>query len=461
MMARVRALLTAWPRPDGAVLASVLLGLLVFAEIMLFGANSTDLALAFGGLWLLSLAMLLVGPRARRAVEQARLGWISLSFAAVLAVGLFSLTPVAVGGPHPIWRWVAGASSPASIVPYLTLVELLKLAALGAAFMIGAIIGQEDDRAKALIRWLLWLGLVYSLWAFAGRVLDPVLLFGGPRPFDPNRLSASLVSANSAATLFGALTLLNLVDLDRRVQFHSRGGRFNVRHIERLVSEIARPLIGLVAAATCLVLTFSRAGLGATAAIGVILIAGAVLARTGRGVLSAPILAILAILGGVTLAVLATNLEVFQDRLSFVDRDAATRATVYAAHWSAFRAASASGYGLGAFGRVNATLMNPSNVGVLGVLGAAHNVYLQWLEQAGVVDAAAMFACIGLIAIRISLGAMRRRRMRSWLVGILAVLALFLIHGVTDFAFEVPALATLLSLFLGLGCGVSGGQLDT
>ena len=94
-------------------------------------------------------------------------------------------------------------------------------------------------------------------------------------------------------------------------------------------------------------------------------------------------------------------------------------------------------------------------VGAALVLGAAHNVYLQWIEQAGVVGAALMFLCIGLIALRVMRGAWRRRRMRAWMVGILAVLALFLGQGLGDFALEVPAMAAFLSLLLGLGCGVA------
>ncbi len=46
--------------------------------------------------------------------------------------------------------------------------------------------------------------------------------------------------------------------------------------------------------------------------------------------------------------------------------------------------------------------------------------------------------------------------MRSWLVAVLGVLVLFLIQGAADFGLEVPALATFLSLLLGLGSGVAG-----
>ena len=195
------------------------------------------------GLWLLALALILSQSWARQALDRPGLTWIGLSFAAVLAAGALSLTPYAIGGPHPVWTWVPGVLPTASIDPYLTLIELIKLIALAAVFLIGALVGSDDERAKSFIRRLLLFGLAYSLWAFADRVTNPTQLFGAPRPFDPNRLSASLVSANTAATFFGALTVLNLIDLDR--QFRGRspgGGRFDIRRLERVLSRIALPL---------------------------------------------------------------------------------------------------------------------------------------------------------------------------------------------------------------------------
>lgn len=455
-------------------LGSALIGLLLFAEILLYGANATDLALGFSGFWFLALALVLTRDSARRALRGTGVVWIGLAFAGVLLAGAISLTPFAVGGAHPVWTWVADTTGPrsigppatASLDPYLTIVELVKLAALGAMFLIGATFGADDERAKSLIRWLLGLGLVYSLWAFTDRVTNPAWLFGAPRPFDPTRLSASLVSANTAATFFGALTLLNLIDLDRKFQIyqpsgkpgggHGAGRGFDIRQIERLTPKFALPLISLAAAATCLILTLSRGGLSASAAIIIILIGGASVARARQGALSAPAVATIAILIGIVLASGALNLGSLEDRLNFLGNDSLARNTIFAAHWAAFNAAPASGYGLGAFAHINSMIMSQANLAVLDLLGATHTVYIQWLEEAGVIGAAPMFICIALITLQIGRGAFRRRRMRTWLVGILAVLALFLIHGASDFALEVPAMAGLLSLLLGIGCGAAG-----
>jgi O-antigen ligase len=438
-----------------AAIAAFSVSLLLYAEILLFGGNATNLALGFSGAWLLMLALVLSQSWAQAALYTARVSWIGLLFGLVVLAGTLTLTPFALGGPHPVWTWVARGRATASVDPYLTVVELIKLASLAAAFLIGVVIGSDDERAASAIRWLLRVGLIFSLWAFVDRFLDPAKLLGGPR------LSASLGSANTAAVFFGALTLLNLVDLDRQFQRHrptgTRARGVDIHRLERLAPNIALPFVGLAAAATCLILTLSRGGLSATAAIAVVMMGAAGVARARRGALTGPTLAVVTILGGMVLASFALNLGSLQERLTFLHEDVANRDAVFAAHWTAFTAAPWSGYGLGSFAHINAMIMSQSNLAALGILGATHNVYLQWLEQAGLIGALPMFACVGMVALKIGRGAVRRSRMRSWLVGVLAVLVLFLIQGAADFGLEVPALATFLSLLLGLACGVAGG----
>lgn len=440
---------------------------LLFAEVMVYGANATDLALAFSALWFSALALLMGRRWARQALAQVRPGWIGLTFAAMFLACASALTPYAPGGPHPVWRWAADwlgagqAPNIGSIDPYMTVVELVKLAGLAAVFLIGALFGADDERAKSLLRWLLRFGLAYSVWAFVNQVTNPNELFGAPRTFAPERLSASLVSGNTAATFFGALTVLNLVDFDRTLQRHqARAGlelrALDLRTLEQLLGRTVTPLISLLAAVTCLILTLSRGGLSATAAVLVIVIGGATALRAPKGAVSVPALATTAVLGGLVLASFALNLGALQTRLSILGNDSLARKTIFAAHWAAFTASPLSGYGLGAFAHVNAMIMDRANLAALDLLGATHNVYLQWLELGGLVGAAPMFACVGLITLQIARGAVRRRRMRSWLVGVLAVLAVFLLHAATDFALEVPAMAAFVSLLLGVGCGLAG-----
>jgi O-antigen ligase len=441
------------PRWDAAALA---VALLLFAGHVMLGANRTDLSLAFAMAWFIALAVLTTRPWAEAALARARLLWPGAAFAAVLALAVLSLTPLAPGGVHAVWAWVGAPVKVGAIDPYATIVELVKLAALAAAFLIGCSFGADDDRARGLMRAVLQVGLVFSAWAFLDYVLNPNFLFGAARPFAPDRLSGAFGSPNTAATCFGALTLLNLVDVLRAYEGAGVGGRFYSSTLQRLLPRLARPLAGLALAATCLTLTQSRAGLAAAAAVAIVLAAVLALARAGQGGIRTPLIAIAAVALALVVGSAALNVDALQQRFLFLHADAALRSQIFAAHFAAFQAAPWGGYGLGSFARINGMILSGSNLAALQTIGAAHNVYIQWLEEAGVLGAAAMFATVALIALQLALGLARRRRMRPWLLAILAVLALYLLHGASDYALETPSMAAMLSLLLGLGAGIAG-----
>jgi len=429
----------------------VLVVALVYAGHLLFAANRNDLSVAFSAAWLLALPLLLSQAWARKSLDRTPLAWVGGCFGLVLLAGVLSLTPAFE--PHPAWSLVPGAIATVTIDPYSTWLELFKLLGLAAAFLAGASFGGDDDRAKQLIQGVLIAGLAYGLWAFFNFETSRTLLFGQPRQLDPSRLAGSLSSANIAATLFGALVVLNVADLMRRLerQREHRTGPLQLRHLEPMLQASAIPLVGLGVCLTCLVLTLSRTGLVVTpAAVAVFLGLRAILGAR-KGAVAAPLVSMLVIVAGLVIAGVALNMGVMGERLTSFHEDASSRAAVYAAHWAAFQASPWQGYGLGTFAHINNMAMNNANRDTLYGIGATHNVYIQWLEEAGLVGAVPMFATVALIAARIIQGLRTRQRVRLWLLAILTVLGVFLLHGATDFPLEVPSMTLFLSLFLGLG----------
>jgi O-antigen ligase len=207
---------------------------------------------------------------------------------------------------------------------------------------------------------------------------------------------------------------------------------------------------------TCLILTFSRGGIAATAVAAVVLVGALILTgERRRSVSGLALAAAAALLGGLVVLVGVTHADQLQQRFAAAQADGANRAQIFAAHWDAVVKAPLGGYGLGSFERVNGLIMNNANLAALDALGAAHNVYIQWIEQAGVPGAAAMFVTVAAIGASLAIAAVRRRRMRSWALGIMAMLLLFLLHGASDFALEVPSMTLWLSVMLGLGCGLT------
>jgi O-antigen ligase len=116
------------------------------------------------------------------------------------------------------------------------------------------------------------------------------------------------------------------------------------------------------------------------------------------------------------------------------------------------------GYGLGAFDIVNKLNLSASTFPVEWSARAAHNVYMQWLLEAGLIGAVPMFACIGLVLYRTWRGLSRRRRATGVVRGLIAASAVFLIHGWSDFALQVPAMAALFAVLLGLQLGLANAS---
>ena len=213
--------------------------------------------------------------------------------------------------------------------------------------------------------------------------------------------------------------------------------------------------MALALALTFLIRTFSRVGTAATvlltaALVGVVLLTGAL-----RHGVRAPML-----VGGaaVMLTVLAAFMllpqaDMLKQRVLTAQADRADPAAIYAAHWATAAEAPLCGYGLGSFKRVNGLIMTKANVAALGALGAAHNVNISWIEQAGTPGTATMFVTIA-IAAALCVAVVARRRMRSWLLGIEAALLVHL-HGVTDFALEASSIALWASVTLGLDSGLT------
>jgi len=417
----------------------------------LFGANRNDLSLAFSIAWLAALPLLLTQSWARSALNRTPLAGVGAAFGLVLLAGFLSLTPIFEA--HPIWTLSPGAIRTVTIDPYATQIELFKLSGLAAAFLAGASFGGDDDRAKQLIQGLLLGGIAYCVWAFFNFETSRNLLFGQPRHLDPSRLAASLSSANIAATLFGALVVLNVADLARRLdrQRQGRSGGFRLRHLDSLLQTAATPLVALVIALTCLVLTLSRSGIAASLAGVVVFLGVRAVIGARKGALAAPLLGMLAVVVGLVIASVALNIGAVGSRVATFHEDASSREAVFQAHWRAFLASPWQGYGLGTFGHINTMETNDANREQLYGLGATHDVYIQWLEEAGLVGALPMFATIALIAARIIRGLRERQRVRLWLLAILSVLGIFLLHGATDFPLEVPSMTLFLSLLLGLG----------
>jgi len=194
-------------------------------------------------------------------------------------------------------------------------------------------------------------------------------------------------------------------------------------------------------------LSASRMGVVATAVAASVLLLWETFEAKGQRL---PILIaglVLFVVAGVLM--LGSN-DLLWQRLDKVDGDLVVRGAIFGAHWKAFLASPLFGYGLGSFSDVNSQIMTAENYGNLWSIRATHNVYLQWLEEAGIIGSAPMFA---LISVLLAVGVWRTTQLRSGQTLLRALVVanlVVLIHGTTDYGLQVPSIAAFWAFLLGL-----------
>jgi len=426
-----------WWRTEARWL-SLLAPLAIFAGHMSWGAVLPKTALTLALACSLLLLAALATPGVRKDLEKLRgLRWPAILFAVTLFAILWSMTPFAPGGPHPVWKYVGVGPAASTMDKSQTLLELIKLLGLAGIFMLGCVLGASDSRARASLNVILALGAAMGFWAFlqfAGGALGP-----GVR-----RLGASFENPNTAATFFGMLLPLGLAGAISR----AASGRRDLAS--------AAPSIGAsLVFAACVLATASRGGFLATAAG---LVTFAVLQTFGAKAKWTP--ATIGLAAGIVIfaALLAVAGGGLISRLGESSWDLNGRRAIFTTHWHAFLGAPWMGYGLGTFDAVNRVLLDAETVGPMWVVRAAHNVYLTWLEQAGVVGAIPMFLAIASVLLITLRRAVARSRFKTALFALLAADIVILVHGATDFALETYSVAAFWSLLLGLQFSASQGS---
>jgi O-antigen ligase len=349
-------------------------------------------------------------------------------------VAIWTLTPWTPGGPHPVWAYVGMRPGASTIDKSATTIEIIKLLGLGCLFLVGAATGARDDRARYAIQLTLAVGVIFGLWAFFTTILDSYYL--------GRRLEAHFLNANTAGTVFAVLLLLAVAELARSL----KGGSLTRRFV--LGSACLTFVI-------CLFDTQSRSAVIAFLAGSFVFVALQLL--TGRMRLGGAAAAVLAGIIGLT-GVLVVAGDQLIERLLRSQQDALIRSEVWKIHWQAFLASPLLGYGLGTAETVSKIQMTASNYDATWNIRAILNVYLQWLEEGGLLGALPMFLCIAALVGMTARGMFRRTRMTTLLAGLLAIDAVVLVHGATDFALEVPSVAGFWAWLLGFQFSLSQGR---
>lgn len=409
--------------------------------VLIYGAHLARGAMSFEASQLVHfvtaglLAAILLVPGLRRdLLGVSGLLVLGVLFILLIAYALLSLTPWAIGGPQAVWAFTEAGSPAGTLDKTRTTGEIIRLIGLACVFVTGVAAGASDDRARIVLLAIFWAGVAYAFWAI-------IIFVAGLRIGEvsqSNRLEASLFNPNAAGTLFAVLLAIGF-GLSMRV-WRSAPPR------ERL-SRILPFAGGLLILITALGMSGSR---GATAALlaGLVVFAGLQF-LIGETRLTwrrtAPLLA-----ASAAVFALLLSSDLLLSRLGGIDAEFNNRTPLFAMHWDAFLARPWSGYGLGVFDILHQTLLDASTFESQWRVRGAHNVYLEWLLQVGVIGVVPMFAAIGFVLFRTVRGVFERSRMTSVLCALVAADVVFLVHGLSDFALEIPSMSLLWSFLLGL-----------
>lgn len=328
--------------------------------------------------------------------------------------------------------------------------ELAALGAAGALWLVARHGAKLERGGVMLWRASLLAGVLIALWAFVNYTLSPETLWGTEKPYHRDRVTGGFLSANTAATFFGLVSLMGLAELLIQLK----------RAFSRHALGLSLSLVATLLPATCLVLTASRAGIAFTGFAALMLTVWQIFAITRGDSASRRSLG-LAAAGGGAFIVLAGLVWTVSGELaaSRFDRvlDDTARQTLFEAYWQGVALAPVLGHGLGSFVFTNEMIATSRNADILQAQGAAHNVYLQWLLQAGWLGALAMWSVIAAMLYGVFQGLKRRRSEREYLRAVLAISVLVLLHGLTDYALEVPGFMWWWAWILGLGAGIAAG----
>lgn len=432
----------------GAMFARYLV-LLLFAELYAAGGDQPFVSLALAALELLSLAaLLLLAPWARMSLSRIRyLDLISLLFVSLLAWTAVQMIPLPFLHTPSGWAHAPGQAR-ISIAPYATLTELLELAGLGAVFLMGLAVGCDDDRAHAAWNAFGVFGALYVGWVLTlhGMHLDIT-------PLNDERLTGTLGNPNTTGCVLGMFATIAWTAI-LRAAASFRSDNMAPQRVNSLLLKAAPWGVLVVMCLSALSLTGSRGAAGATL-LGM-LISTMIIARSEQkrrrlyyGIITASVGIVLLF----TLLVLSSGSVA--GRLAVADTALANRQTILGIYFGQLSHAPWTGFGLGTFREFNNLLIGQGDRSVLWNLGALHNVFLQWIFEGGYPGAALMFATVALILVAVAQGLKRRRFGRTWIAGSLGVTAIVLGHGLIDFALQLPAIAGIWALMLGIGLGVS------
>ena len=419
-----------WRRNAAVILLALLLG----GEIAALGANGAVLA-AIASVAEIAIAMivlLLIAPDTlfwRRAAPVLLLAmampiWLLLP---VILPDMFRAAP-----PHP--------------VPDLLLPGLARWMGGLAVLVTGACIGYRRGLMRIALFAILFAGLVTLAIGVVFRQISPDVVWGQSIGILAGRYTGTLLNANSAGCLAGALAMLTIGCLLDNLRRSMMGPNSLPTVLVRVLL-----LIGLILSLAAVGASGSRAVMALCFVILVVIVAADdLLWRLLRGWTGIIYLVVTAVVVGILALTVG---ELTFDRLFELRGDSIDRTRIWLAYWEAAKASPWIGYGPLSFDQVTMRqMLDVQTARELWYVHAPHSVILSLLVTGGWPYLLLMTLTGSLMATRIARAGVTKRQ-DPMLRGLVAALVLILLCAQVDIQLDVPALVSFTVALLALAWG--------
>ena len=337
---------------------------------------------------------------------------------------------------------------------------LMSLTAI-AMFWLGQYSGLTSRGIETAWRLFLMVGLLFSVFAFFQHVYDPGSIFGIEKPYHAGRLTGTFLSSNTAATFLGVVAIAAAAQIYRTWRIsYSKSHDSEAKVFLDMLQNTVLPATTFLFAFVSLLLTASRAGIAVTLCIGFLfflwILSQVLFQRSTFGnIRVGP--ALLVTVGMVAVFVLFWQMsgQNVSQRYESVFDDVSDRASMLKASIGAYQYKPVFGHGLGSLNEAKLLGMDPIINGSVMSQNASHNFFAQNLVQVGVVGVAVLSLIYSVIVLKILKSILLLQRYTTYLVAIVLISFLVLVHGLFDYALEIPAVMLVHVWLLGLGYGTS------
>jgi len=385
----------------------------------------------------------------------------SLSLAAVFT--LIAIASIFAAGPrHVTIGMMAGAGI---IIIYAvtglagplhrSAAPLAVIFAAGALWTIAYIASRHRRALDIAWETLTWTSIAYCFWMFAVNV-------SGIPSGEQFILNAFETPAN-ASVLFGLFAIIGMSKILHIIKQMDAEALARAHMVDRMLRQGLSSILLLGVSLTCLSLTGSQPGFIMVSAVLVGLMWWDTLAistREHRGLpmrlasIVAPIVALG--LAGWAISLVWLHDETVSQGVGATDM--LPNAQRIEAYMSAWMNSPVFGHGLGSVNAEGDKAMTLFNAKAMLAPGEAHNVFITWLVETGIVGLSLLVLAVGSMYARIFAALRSRRTPRTFLRLAVAAGVFLLLHGMTDSSLDLPSAVWLYALLLGAACGVATGR---